>query len=275
MREFHYRIPWLAANSRPGHHPSAAVGGGFEFRGHVPLLAAPDPRRLDIRASLRDPRGDWQVRSYRQRSAVPVVLVADLSASMGFAGRRRKLDVLADLAESCAYSAYRTGDLFGFVGCDDGVREVLPPAFARGAGAALAARLRELALGRGAAGLKSAARLLRRRSLVLLASDFHFPLGQVAEILASFAGHALVPLVLWDDAESAPSGFGLATVRDAETGAERTLLLRPALAERLRGEFERRRAAIADLCLAHGTRPLFLDGAFDADALTEYFFGAG
>ena len=39
-------------------------------------------------------------------------MVADLSASMGFEGAQRKLDVLADFVDSLAWSAWRTGDSF-------------------------------------------------------------------------------------------------------------------------------------------------------------------
>ena len=46
----------------PAHHRSTRGDSGFEFRGHAPLLDAPDPRRLDLHASLRDPFGDWIVR---------------------------------------------------------------------------------------------------------------------------------------------------------------------------------------------------------------------
>src|SRR5574341_1204843 len=116
IQEFHYRVSWHAATHRPGHHRGARAGAGFEFIGHAPLLAARDPRRLDVRASLADPFGEWKVRQFRQRATVPVWLVADLSASMGFQGRRRKLDVLADFTASLGYSAWRTGDPFGFLG---------------------------------------------------------------------------------------------------------------------------------------------------------------
>ena len=87
VRELHYRVGAPVLGHFPGHHRSTRGDSGFEFRGHAALLDAPDPRRLDLHASLRDPFGDWRVRVYSQRKAIPVVVVADLSASMGFAGR--------------------------------------------------------------------------------------------------------------------------------------------------------------------------------------------
>ena len=81
LKEFHYKIDWRSKSHLPGHHRSNQSGGGIEFRGNVPLLSSPDPRRLDIRSSLSDPFDQWFVRSFRQRSQVPVYVLADLSAS--------------------------------------------------------------------------------------------------------------------------------------------------------------------------------------------------
>ena len=105
IRELHYRIPGAAVGLFPGHHRSRSGDSGFEFRGHALLQDAPDVRRLDLHASLRDPFGGWLVRLHSLRKAVPVALVADLSASMGFEGAQRKLDMLADFTESLAVPA--------------------------------------------------------------------------------------------------------------------------------------------------------------------------
>ena len=101
--ELHYRIAGTARGHFPGHHRGRQGDSGQEFRSHVPLLAAPDARRIDVHASLRNPYGDWLVRVHSQRSAIAVVLVADLSASMGFESLRRKQDVLADFVASLAW----------------------------------------------------------------------------------------------------------------------------------------------------------------------------
>ena len=55
--EFHYRIDAPARGHFPGHHRSRRGESGFEFRSHALLVDAPDPRRLDLHASLRDPFG--------------------------------------------------------------------------------------------------------------------------------------------------------------------------------------------------------------------------
>ena len=86
IEEFHYTIPWRASSPHPGAHASSQLGGGDEFAGLVPFASSPNPRNLDIRASLSDPFGQLAVRTFRQRSNIPVAVLADVSASMGFVG---------------------------------------------------------------------------------------------------------------------------------------------------------------------------------------------
>jgi len=274
--ELHYRLGWPAAGGFPGHHRSHSGEGGFEFRGHALLTDVPDARRLDLHASLRDPFANWIVRVHSQRQSIPVSLVADLSASMDFEGAQRRLDVLADFAESLAWSAWRTGDSFGFIGCDERVRVELtvPQTRTRGAGTGLAQALRGWhATGRSAHALRDAHRHLpRRRALVFLASDFHLPLAELDAVLASLAHHVLVPVVLWQPAEFGPgAAHGIAEVQDPESGERRWLWWRPALRERWRAAHDARREALAALFRRHRLDPLVIEGGFDADAVTRHF----
>ncbi|RZL93458.1 MAG: hypothetical protein EOP82_07770 [Variovorax sp.] len=276
VQELHYRLGAPALGHFPGHHRSTRGDSGFEFRGHAALLDAPDPRRLDLHASLRDPFGNWIVRVYSQRKAIAVAVVADLSASMGFVGTRRKLDVLADFVDSLAWSAWRTGDSFGFVGCDTAVREdvLLPPTRSRGVGAALARTLRALHLqGRSAHALRTAHQYLsQRRSLVFLVSDFHLPLPEVEAVIASLAHHDLVPVVVWDPLEfTLTAPHGLAHVMDPETGVVKVVWWRPAVRDKWLAAQRQRRDALLQIFRANRLKPLFIEGGFDADAVTRHF----
>jgi hypothetical protein len=276
LREVHYRVGAPVLGHFPGHHRSTRGDSGFEFRGHASLLDAPDPRRLDLHASLRDPFGDWRVRVYSQRKAIPVTVVADLSASMGFSGREPKLGVLADLVESLAWSAWRTGDSFGFIGCDHTVRSDLlqPQTRARGAGGEIARRLRALhPAGRDARGLLDAPRRMsRQRALLFLVSDFHLPLELIGEVLDGFSLHEVVPTVLWDPLEFGLSATrGLAQVIDPESGRQHLVWWRPALRARWEAAHAQRREALGQLFRSRRLKPLFIEGGYDADAVTRHF----
>jgi uncharacterized protein (DUF58 family) len=243
-------------------------------------MSAPDARRIDLRASLKDPFGQWIVRTFRQRSSLDLHIIADLSASMGVTGTRCKLEVMADLTAAGAYSAYRTGDRFGFIGADERLREefYLPPTRSPGAGTELSAKLRRLKpAGRSVAALPCAAALLpRRRCLVFLTSDFHLPHSLLEATLDALSAHEVVPVVLWDPVEFTPSArFGIGTVRDPETGCQRTLLVRPALRRKLGAAFRERARSLERLFARRSTRPLFIKGPFRSEEVTEYFLRAG
>ena len=257
-------------------HRGTESGDGLEALRHGTLLDGRDPRRLDLLASLRDPLRRLLVRRYRQRASIRVYVLADLSASLGFRGRGDRIGILADLVSALGYSAGRAGDAFAFIGCDERVRDefVLPPTRATGAWIDLAARLEAFTpRGRGSEGLLEALPMIGgRRSLVFLASDFHFPLDLLNALLFGLARHQVVPVVLADSGEREPaSGFGLARMVDAETGQERMLLIRPALRRRLQAEAERRREALSDCFAAHGAVPIELADRFDADRVNDYF----
>jgi uncharacterized protein (DUF58 family) len=280
LQEINYRLHGAVRGAWPGRHRSASGEGGFEFRSHVPLADAPDARRLDLLASLREPLGRWLVRRNSQRLAVPVVMLADLSASMAHAPAGRpelgKLQVLADMAQSLAWSAWKSGDSFGFFGCADQLLPAwtLPPTRARGAGMALAERLRRhTPVGRSALGLAQAVPWLgRRRALVFLVSDFQLPLAQLHPLLASLAGHDVVPVLLRapSQADLGPHA-GLAPVRDAETGQQRWLWWRPALRQQWQTAWAAEQAALDALFKRHRRRAVLFDQGFDADALTRHF----
>ncbi|MGR8918794.1 MAG: DUF58 domain-containing protein [Gammaproteobacteria bacterium] len=274
--EVHYKIGWRSKGNFPGHHPSQQPGSGLQFRSHVNLIDAPDPRRFDIRASIRDPFEQLKVRVYQQTSSIPVFVVADLSASMDYAGAHHKRAVLADLVEAISYSAYRTGDTFGFYGgSDHGQQPIrMPPTFNRAAGIELGRRLRsEGPAGRDVTRLEEACGFVgSKRALVFLVSDFHFPLRETERIMASLAYHDVVPVVVWDrhEFERLPR-FGLLRIVDAETRQSRLLLMRGSLKRRLQENFAARRQELTQLLLRHGRAPLMLLDGFQADEVSRYF----
>jgi uncharacterized protein (DUF58 family) len=255
-----YRLHWRSGSSRPGAHGGRQLGMGGAFRGFAPLMHYPDPRRIDVRMTLRDPFGGVYVRRFEQRSAVTVYVLADMSASMKFEGRTSKRRLLATLAAALAISAHQYGDHFGFIGCDETVREelFLPATGNRGLEVEIASRVMAFApSGRSAFGLIEAARQLGgRRKLVFLLSDFHMPLADAEAILDALSRHDVLPVMLRDSAESADlPRWGLASLADLETGRKRLAVLRPALYERWQRDALERQAALARLC-ARYARPL-------------------
>ena len=289
QQEFHYRLPGRVSGQRPGSHPGSSTGAGQEFVTHMSLYDRPDPRRLDLRASLRGFNDDWLVRVNRQRAGTAVRAIVDVSASMTFGGARPKLHVVADFVEALGLSAFRVGDAVGMMAFDQSERADLfmPARVSRGMGSVMGAALRVATPGPRAShaasgdigfsdGLEDAAsRLAGQQGLVFLVSDFHWPLERLDIVLDLLAHAGVVPVIVWDPAETEPpSHNALASLRDAESGARRTLWLRPRLRHEWRQAVARRRAEIDSFFAAYSIRPFYVEGAFNADALSRYFFEA-
>jgi uncharacterized protein (DUF58 family) len=279
VQEFHYRLPYRVGSPRPGSHPGSSLGAGQEFVSHMSLFDRPDPRRLDLRASVRNLGGDWLVRVNRQRAGVPVHVIADVSASMSFGSRKTKLEVAADFVEALGQSAFRVGDALGMRAFDAAERDDLfmPALLGRGVGSVMAAMLRQCeTIAGGTEGLQAAAmHFAGRQGLIFLVSDFHWPLERLGPVLDFFAHAYLVPMIVWDPAETEPPAHdALAALRDAESGARRTLWLRPKLREQWRDAVAQRRAKLDQLFAARAIRPFYVSGAFDGEAMSHYFFEA-
>jgi hypothetical protein len=243
------------------------------------LYDRPDPRRLDLRASLSDVRGDWLIRVNRQRAAVPVQVIVDVSASMAFGSPRSKLHVVADFVEALGLSAFRVGDGLGMSAFDaaDRMDLFVPPLLSRGTGTLMAQLLRACrAEGRGVDGLAPVAlRHAGKSGLIFLVSDFHWPLEGLDAVLDLFAHAYVVPMIVWDATElQPPAQTGLLSVWDVETQSQRTLWMRPALRARWLEAVARRRAELTALFARRDIRPFYVAGRFDGEAMSRYFFEA-
>jgi uncharacterized protein (DUF58 family) len=278
-REFHYRLPRRSGGWRPGSHPGSSLGAGHEFISHVSLYDRPDPRRLDLRASLREVRGDWLVRVNRQRVSVPVYAIVDVSASMSFGFPKSKLQVVADFVTALGDSTFRVGDALGMLAFDAHERSDLfvPALLSRGTGEVMASMLTSCAGTAGSSeGLEEAAlHVAGRQGLIFIASDFHWPLDRLDTVLDLLAHCYVVPLVIWDPTEiQPPKHDGLMPLRDVESGSRSTVWLRPRMRERWQEAVEQRRAELNKLFAARGIRPFYISGEFDGEALSDYFFEA-
>ena len=271
-----YRVRWKTSSLRPGAFRGMHAGAGDRIRGSIPLHANADPRRLDLRATIRDPFGGLWVREFEQTSALKVVVLADVSASMGYVGRYDKLDQLRRVAVAIAQTAWRNGDAFGFFAASDVPHDALalPVRVNRGACDWISRRLADFAPRGGSARglLRLVPRLPHRRALVFLVSDFLWPERDVDDVVGALAHHAVVPVVLRDPAEAERvQRRGIAVLRDLETGARRFVWLRRSLIDRLRHANTARDQRLARACRKAGSAPFFVRGRFDPAALTRYF----
>jgi len=262
LDSFSYHINWKSRGHHPGQHKSGQRGMGMEFAGHSNLLDYPDPRRIDIRQTIRDPLEQVHVRIFNQRSATPVMIMADLSSSMGYGLKKTKFEVSSEIAEIITNSVIAKNDALGFIGFNDKINSqwVAPLSYKPYRTKLLIEKLKNYkSKSSSHSGLiKIADTLPKDRTLVFLISDFHMPIKDIEETLSTLVRHQVVPIVLWNKSEfdNLPK-FGLLNIEDAETGKESQFFLGKKLQRKLKLTLQSERNFFKKHFL-NITSPLFL-----------------
>jgi uncharacterized protein (DUF58 family) len=267
-----YILRWRPNTVAAGAHPSGREGSGGAFKQHASLLRHPDPRRIDLRVTLRDPAGDIHVRQFSQRSAVSLIALLDLTGSMGFDAPESRMRAVAGLCAVLAASAHKMGDRFGLIGCDARVREdvFVPATRRRGLDREVHALLMKQAPGGASAKglIEGARRVPATRSLVFLMSDFLMPIALVERTLAALWRHDVIPLMFRERLEL--PAWGLLQLRDLESGRRRLILLRPKVLKDWQQRQEEHDDTLRQVFARHGRTPLRVFDRMDWDALARY-----
>lgn len=274
---FTYQINWKTQGYHFGHNRGVHSGLGVDFRGNAPLVDYPDPRRVDIRQTIRDLTDQVHVRIFNQKNATPVYALCDLSASMRFNGKQKKIALATEIVTAIACSVEEAGDAFGFIGFNQVVSEewIIKPNIKQKEVAQLIKRLSIFEpVSPGINGLLDISQHIdKKRGLIFIVSDFHFPLKTLSEVLQTLTNHHVVPVVLWDENEyeNLPT-FGFSTLIDPETGEQRTLFFRRALKKRFREMFSERKGNLSEIFAQYEMPPCFIDKGFNPKIFSDYFF---
>jgi len=163
------------AGALAGGYQSAFRGGGIEFEESRPYLPGDDVRAIDWNALART--GSAYVKHYREERDQTLLLLVDVSASMGFGSAGpAKSAVAARSAALLAAAATWAGDRVALWTFDAVVRSEIPP----GRGEAHGLRVLRALVAAGAAGegttalgplLERVRERVHRRAIVFLLSD--------------------------------------------------------------------------------------------------------
>jgi uncharacterized protein (DUF58 family) len=225
LRHLEIRMRHAVEAQLQGNFRSVFRGTGLEFDDVRLYQYGDEVRAIDWAVSSKG-HGTF-VKTYKEEREQQVLVALDVSASQrvgcGSAGPC-KLDVGRDLAGLLALSAARQTSALGLLAFSDQKELYLPPAKGIRAAYALIQRLfalqptsRQTGL---ASGIRSALSLLRRRSLVVLISDFideHYE----RELTMLARQHDLLVVQLVAPHETAFPALGIVPLRDAETGVLR------------------------------------------------------
>lgn len=203
-----------------GEYHSVFKGKGMEFSEVREYHYGDDIRQIDWNVTARSTQPFVKV--FTEEREQVLMLVVDASGSGDFgSGDRMKGEVAVEIAALLAFSAIKNNDRVGLLIFTDRVEKFVPPKKGRGH---VLRVLRELLYfkpqGRGTnvkVALDYLNRVVRRRSVVLLVSDF-MDSGFEKALRITNRKHDVIALTIHDLRERAIPGVGLLALEDAETG---------------------------------------------------------
>jgi uncharacterized protein (DUF58 family) len=237
VRRIRIRTRTILESGIVGSYHAVFKGRGMEFASVREYTPGDDVRSIDWNVTAR--MDAPYVKQYVEERDLTLLLLVDLSGSQAFGSRYLlKRDYAAELAAVLAFSAVANQDRVGAVLFTDRVEAYIPPGGGRDHALRIVRDL--LALkpqGRGTSlttALRFARRVLRRRGIVALISDFQ-DAGYERALGILRARHDVIALQLWDPGEAEIPAAGLIALRDPETGERRVVdTSDPAVRSRLR-----------------------------------------
>ena len=203
-----------------GEYHSVFKGRGINFAEVREYDYGDDIRTIDWNVTART--GTPHVKIFEEERELTVMLLVDVSASGDFGTRERmKGDLAVEVCSLLAFSAIKNNDKVGLIIFSDRVEKFVPPRKGR---RHVLRVLREMLYHEPAgrttdlgAALEYLSRIIRRRAVVFVVSDF---VSKPFEKALGVAGrrHDVVALRVRDRRESELPPIGLVELEDAETG---------------------------------------------------------
>lgn len=206
-----------------GEYQSAFKGRGMEFSEVRAYTYGDDIRQIDWNVTART--GDPFIKIFEEEREQTLMLCIDISQSGTFGTlNQSKMDLAIEICAVLAFSAIKNSDKVGLVLFSDHIEKVVPPKKGR---THVLRLIREMyttePTGKGtdiADGLSYINRLLDRRAIVVLASDF-MDKDFEKQLRITNRKHDLVSIIINDQYEDELPDLGLVKLKDAETGSEK------------------------------------------------------
>jgi uncharacterized protein (DUF58 family) len=221
VRRIEVQSSRLVTGVMAGGYSSVFRGAGIEFDEVREYAEGDDPRAVDWNVTARV--GRPFIKKYVDERELTVLFLLDLSASMtGGFGPWSARQIAARVCACLALSALRNHDKVGLIAFSDRVDRYVPAK--KGIGHVLRVVRDCLALQGSSArtqlepALEMASRVVRRRSILFVLSDF-LTAGYGAKLALCARRHDVVAVRLLMP-ELAPIDAGLVRVRDPESGRE-------------------------------------------------------
>jgi uncharacterized protein (DUF58 family) len=217
-----------------GIHRSPYHGFSVEFTEYRQYSPGDDPRYLDWRLFARSDR--YYIKKFEDETNLRCYLLVDHSRSMDFGSAGYTKSQYANtIAATLAYFLHQQGDAVGLLTFDEQIREYLPARNRIGHLRRLMLQLEQATAGTATdlvAPLKRIVEIVRKRSLMVLISDFLAPIEALEKNLTTLtaSGHEVMLFQVLDPAELTFQFDRAVMFHDVESG--RDLFIDPATARK-------------------------------------------
>ncbi|MBD3277394.1 MAG: DUF58 domain-containing protein [Candidatus Aegiribacteria sp.] len=225
VKRIEIRTRKLVAQLVGGDYSSIFRGHGMEFSDLRPYVEGDDPKTIDwnVYARTRSPF----VKVFTEERELMVLLLVDLSGSLRFGSiNLTKAERVAEVAAVLALSASESNDRVGMLTFSDIVHNYVPPDKGRKHALGLVRKILQVPDRRAHADLDNAlsylGRILKRRALVFIISDFAFPSGSRL-LRPAVQKHDVVGIHVFDPRELHLPKMGRVRFMDPETGREKVV----------------------------------------------------
>jgi len=206
-----------------GDYRSVFRGHGMEFSDYRPYVEGDDPRLIDWNVTAR--ASTPFVKILEEERELQVMLMVDVSGSLNFGSvNLTKADRVAETAAVIALSAARSNDRVGLITFGEKVYNYIPPDKGRAHSLWLIQKVLEASDHQEKAEIETAlsflGRVLKRRALIFLVSDFRFGSKGERQLKVFSSKHDLVGIHVFDPRELRVPDVGRIRFRDPETGEE-------------------------------------------------------
>jgi uncharacterized protein (DUF58 family) len=220
LRKYEIRIRKAVNTQMQGDFHSVFKGTGLEFDDVRAYQYGDDVRSIDWHVSAKG--HDTFVKTYREEKEQSVFLMLDVSASQTIGtGKQQKLEVGKEICGVLALAAARQQSQIGIICVSDQKEKYIRPAKGIEQAYTIIKALHELkpksVKTSLAAGIKLTLDIVKRRSIILLISDF-IDVSYEKELAMLAKRHDLIVIQLLDMRERNIPGMGIVPVTDKETG---------------------------------------------------------
>ena len=223
VRKIEIKTRGLSSNIFAGQYHSAFKGRGMAFSEVREYQFGDDVRDIDWNVTARFRRPFVKV--FEEERELTVMLLIDVSGALDFGTTQRtEREMATEMAAILAFSAIQNNDKIGVIFFSDRIEKYIPPKKGRKHILYIIHEMLdfkpESKRTNVAAAIEYLTRVMKRRCIAFVVSDFYAENSFQKELQIANSKHDVVAIQVYDQRAKTLPNVGLMKVKDAETGHE-------------------------------------------------------